>query len=46
MSNQEYYLGQCKFCGKITALKNDKCAECYDVIDLPDFLKDFLKEKK
>lgn len=39
----EYYLGICKGCGKTTALKDGKCAECKD--DLPDFLKDILRER-
>jgi hypothetical protein len=37
--NEEYYLGECKICNKVTALKNGICNDCKDN-DMPDFLKD------
>jgi hypothetical protein len=45
----EYKIGECKYCKKVTALKDGVCATCNrvnDKIDIPDFLQDIFNIKK
>lgn len=42
MSNNEFYLGICEKCNKVTALKDGICAECKDAV--PDIIKEIFGE--
>ena len=41
--NLEYYIGECKICKKITALKDGICRECAEK-ELPDFFKNLFNK--